>query len=223
MFKDNQRGAINVLLFPLIASVLLLIGAVVFGYWAFSGRQDYKEHSDAKSQVAVTAALKVEDSKKDAQFAEEAKSPLKTYTAPAAYGALKVAYPKTWSAYVVESTSDANSTDVDGYFYPDFVPDISNQDNSYALRIQILNQSYATTLQTFDSPVQSGTATVTPYTLTKLKSVVGSEVTGTISDQKTGTMVVLPLRDKTVEVWTEGNQFLDDFNKIILPNLTFSP
>jgi len=223
MFRKNQRGAINVLLFPLIASIVLLIGAIIFGYWAFGGRQDYKEHSDAKSQAAVTAALKVEDAKKDAQFAEEAKNPLKTYTSPAAYGSLKVQYPKTWSAYIVEAGADSSSIAVNGYFFPDFVPDVGNQNNSYALRIEILNQSYANTLQVFSGQSQSGAISVSPYTLPKMKSSVGSEVTGKVSDQKTGTMVVLPLRDKTIEVWTEGTQFLDDFNKIILPNMTFSP
>jgi hypothetical protein len=36
-------------------------------------------------------------------------------------------------------------------------------------------------------------------------------------------MVVLPLRSQTVQIWTEGTQYVDDFNKLILPNFSFSP
>jgi hypothetical protein len=36
-------------------------------------------------------------------------------------------------------------------------------------------------------------------------------------------MVVLPLRDKTLQLWTEGTQFENDFNNNILANFSFSP
>jgi hypothetical protein len=39
----------------------------------------------------------------------------------------------------------------------------------------------------------------------------------------TGTMVLLPMRDKTLEIWTEAPAYLADFNTYILPNITFSP
>jgi hypothetical protein len=39
----------------------------------------------------------------------------------------------------------------------------------------------------------------------------------------TGTMVLLPMRDKTLEIWTESNDYLNDFNTYVLPNMTFAP
>ena len=39
-----------------------------------------------------------------------------------------------------------------------------------------------------------------------------------------GTMVIVPIRDKTLKVWTESNSvFLKDFNEAVLANLTFVP
>ena len=55
---SDQRGALNGLLIPLILVVVLFLGAAGFGFWAFSSREDYKNNSDAKVAVAVTAAEK---------------------------------------------------------------------------------------------------------------------------------------------------------------------
>lgn len=220
MAKLRQNGAINALLLPLIVVVLLLIGAAVFAFWAYGGRQDYKNNVDQKIAAAVTVAKKAEDSKNAADYAEAAKNPLKTYVGPTDYGRLQVSYPKTWSAYIDQSSG--SNVVINGYFYPDYVPDI-NGTTSYALRVQIINQSYSQSLQGFTQSAQLGSVKVVPYTLPKLPSVVGSRIDGALSQTKKGTMIVLPLRDKTVEVWTEAPQFQNDFATYILPNLTFSP
>jgi len=47
-------------------------------------------------------------------------------------------------------------------------------------------------------------------------------VNGQIEPNKTVSMVILPLRDKTIEISTQGDQFRSDFTNNILPNLTFS-
>lgn len=220
MAKTRQDGAINILLLPLIVVILLLIGAAIFAFWAYGGRQDYKNNVDQKVAVAVSAARKAEDTKNAADYAEAAKNPLTTYTGPADYGLLKVSYPKTWSAYIGQS--GGGDVVIDGYFYPGYVPDITGS-TSYALRVQIINQSYSQTLQNYTQSAQLGSVKVAPYSLPKLPSIVGSQVSGALSQTKNGTMIILPLRDKTVEVWTEASQFQNDFTTYILPNLTFSP
>jgi hypothetical protein len=217
----NQAGRVSVLIFPLIFVILLLIGAVSFAAWAFTGRQDFKNNVDQKVAVAVNNALKVEDAKKDAQFSQDYKKPLKQYTGPSAYGSLKLQYPKTWSAYIDET--DNGATGLNGYFYPDFVPTLNNPANSYALRVQVVNQTYATVLKTLSGYVLSQRSVITPYSLPSLKNVVGSRVEGIVISGKVGSMVLLPLRDKTLELWTEAAQFDDDFNNIILANASFSP
>ena len=221
MLKHNQDAAINGLVISLILTVLLLVGALGFGAWAFSGRQDYKNNVDSKINTAVAVAVSHEDKVKNAQFAEDAKKPLKVYQGPEAYGSMMISFPKTWSAYVDDS-GKGNAL-VDGYFAPGTVPAITGDNSVFALRVQVTNQSYAQTLQSFADQQQTGKVTVSAYALPKLPKIVGVEAVGQINDQTSVTMVVLPLRSQTLQIWTEGTQYLNDFNSNILPNFTFSP
>ena len=221
MIKHDQNGTINVLLIPLLVAVLLLIGAIVFGSWAFSGRQDYKNNVDQKISAAVDSATKREDAVKDAQFAEASKLPLKVYSGPETYGSILLSYPRTWSGYV--NNIDGSSSPIDAYFQPDVVPPTQSETSTFALRVKVLASSYASTVSSFSGQVQQNTVTVTPYALAKVPSVVGVRVDGQIEPNKNGSMVILPVRDKTLEIYTESNQFLGDFNNSILPNFSFSP
>lgn len=230
MIKHNQDGAVSGLAVSLVLAIVLLIGAIAFAVWAFSGRQDYKNHTDAKITAAVTVAKQQESGLKDKQFAEAEKNPLKTYTGPQAYGSIVLSYPKTWSGYVASSSNgNSGSALVDGYFDPGVVPSVSDPASVFSLRVQVLSQAYAQTLSSINNSQQSqNPPTINAYALPKVPKTVGVEVTGALpnsnsSTPKTGVMVILPLRSQTLEIWTEGNQFLSDFNNYILPNFTFSP
>jgi type II secretory pathway pseudopilin PulG len=221
MIKHNQDGAVSGVLMSLIVAVVLLLGAIGFGAWAFTGRQDYKTNVDAKVAVARDLAKQQEAAVKDAQFAEDAKKPLKTYQGPDQYGSVALQYPKTWSGYVDDTGK--SSAIIDGFFAPGVVPSLTDQNSVFALRIQILSQPYAQVLQNFSGQQQTGKLAVTAYSLPKLPGIVGVRLTGQLNDRSTVTMVVLPLRSQTLQIWTEGTQYLDDFNNNILPNFSFSP
>lgn len=221
MNKHNQDGAVSGVVISLVFAILLLLGAIGFGAWAYTSRQDYKDNVDAKVSVAEDAARKDESIKKDKQFAEDYKKPLKTYIGPDAYGSLVITYPKTWSGYV-DDTGTGNAT-VDGYFAPGIVPSKEDKDSVFALRVQIVNQTYSQTLKALESKQEDGKLKAEAYALPKLPKVVGVKVTGELDSQKTGTMVILPLRSQTLQIWTEGTQYLSDYNNNILPNFSFSP
>jgi len=224
--KHNQSGAINGLVISLIFTVLLLIGALAFGGWAFSGRQDYKNNVDAKISVAVAAANQKQSAADQVTFDQEAKQPLRAYDGPEAYGSLVVNYPKTWSAYVDDTgTGGADNALVDGYFAPGTVPSTTGTSSVFALRVQVLPAGYAQTLQTLAGQEQQGKLTVSAYSLPKLPKVVGIEAVGQVPTASLSnvTMVILPLRSNTLEIWTQGSQYLSDFNNNILPNFSFSP
>lgn len=216
MIKHNQDGAVNPLLLPLIGSAILLVSTLAFGSWAFTSRQDYKNNTDQKIGLAVTAAVAEEGQRKDKEFAEISKSPLKTYSGPEQFGSLQLQYPKTWSAYV----SDRGEDDLNGYFNPNVVPDTADDAATFALRIQVVDQPYSDVIDEFDNVEE---VTVTPYALPKMPKIVGVKVSGQIEQEKQGTVVILPIRDKTLRVFTESKDFENDFNNIILANLTFSP
>ena len=221
MSKLNSTGAINVLLIPLILMVLFFFGAAGFGVWAFTSRADFKNNVAQKSAVAAAAARDAQSSVDAAKYAEQIKQPYDSYIGPAAFGNITVNYPKTWSGYVVGN--DRGSTPVAGWFNPGTVPSVTDQTNNFALRVELVTSSYQTVLSEIKPRLDKGTATIQPYTLPKVPSVVGSRVEGQISAIKQGTMIIMPLRNMTLKIWTESNDFKGDLDTNILPNLSFVP
>lgn len=219
--QHNQNGSVSPLLISLVVTILLLIGVGAFGLWAFSGRQLYKTQTSQIVAGAVSSARQQEDNKLNESFAQAEKSPLQTYSGPQAYGSLVVNFPKTWSAYVDDSGN--GQALVDGYFHPGVIPSLTDQHSIFSLRVEVVSEAYSQVLQQYQSNQQSGKDTVIPYKLPKVPSVIGVEVSGTLQDNKQGTMVILPLRNQTLQLWTESTQYLNDFNTLILPNFSFSP
>lgn len=208
------------LIIGLVITVLLLIGAVIFGFWAFASMQDYKNNSDKKAAAAVVVANEEQKKQLDAQYAEQEKSPLKSYTSPSQFGSVKLVYPKTWSAYVVEQTSGSNP--VDAYFYPDFVPNTGGK-NNYYMRMQISSAPYKAEVDKFKSLAQQGKVTVTPFKPEQVKdATVGVRIDGQLESDKKGSLVILPVRDKVLKIWTESDAAANDYN-VVLKNLTYSP
>lgn len=216
----DTRGSINTLLIPLILCVLLLLGSLGFGLWAFMSRQDYKDNVDQKVATAVEIAKKETETAKDNEFAESEKQPLKNYQGPSSLGRITMKYPKTWSGYVDES--GRGSAELDGYFHPTTVPGLQS-DTSYALRVQVSSRPYSDEAKAFDSKTKSGAVKISSYRPRNVSDVVGMRIEGEIESKKQGIMILLPSRDKTIKIYTESNQFYNDFNKNILPNFTFTP
>lgn len=215
----SERGELNILLIPVILLGVLFIGAASFGVWAYMSRQDYKDNSDAKVAKAVAINTKDVQAKDAVNYAEAAKQPLKFYTGPEPYGSLKITYPKTWSGYVITDGSNP----LDAYFNPDVVPNTSGRASTFALRVQIVDQAYATTVNQYSTYVKQGKATAAPYKLPKVQSVIGQRIEGQIANNKQGTVIILPIRDKTLKMWIESTSFKPDFENNVLPNTTFSP
>lgn len=217
---SRQEGSINILLIPLIVSIVLFFAALIFGLWAYAERQDYKNNVDGKVATAVEIAEKEVATQKDNEFIEREKEPLKEYKGPDTVGAVLIKYPKTWSAYVSESGQNGDS--IDGYFHPNFVPG-TQSDTAYALRLEVVNSTYASELKSFDSSVRQGKTRARPYKPVNVENVVGTQLSGDIGDRKTGVLILLPLRDKTIRLWTESDQYTKDFTKNILPNFSYTP
>lgn len=208
------------LLIAFVICVLLLLGTIGFGIWAYLERTDYKNNSDQKADAAVLVAVQEEASRKDAEFVEREKSPTRIYKGPSAYGGVSFKYPKTWSGYVVEK--DKSQKQIDGFFHPGIVPDV-NGDTGFALRVQVLDRPYADIIKSLQSKVNSGKLKLSAYKPKNVKGVSASRVTGEYNQGQNDTLVFVELRDKTLQIWTESNSFVGDFDKYILDSLTFSP
>ena len=191
-----------------------------FGIWSFMSRQDYKDNTDQKVAAAVAVAVKETQTEKDNEFAEKEKNPLKTYQGPSDLGSIIVKYPKTWSSYV--DSSGRGSAPLDGYFYPTTVPG-TNSGTAYSLRVQVVERSFSDEVRAYDSSIKNGKSSASAYQPVNVSGVVGVRVDGEIRSQQQGIMVLLPLRDKTVKLFVESDQFYNDFEKNILPNFSFIP
>jgi hypothetical protein len=208
--------------------VILLVVAIIFGVWAYSGKESYKNSSNQKIAAAVTLAESQQMAIDTRNNNIANQNPLDTYTGPSEYGSLDIQYPKDWSVYmIVASSGDNNSSNpVQGYFQPGIVPDTQNSNNLFALQVEVMQQPYNQVVANFDSQAQSGHVTVNPYSLPKVPSAIGVMVSGQIETNISGSMVVLPLRDTTLEIWTETSptfNYSSDFTNTILPNFSFSP
>lgn len=209
----------------IVILTLLLIGSLIFGGWAYAGRQSYKNDSDKKAAVAVEAAKKEQTAQLQAQFAEQSKSPNKTFTGSPTYGSITFNYPKTWSAYL-----DSNNTSepINGYFHPDVVPGTQSK-VAFALRVELVNTDYSQIVQQFTNSSQKK-VTASAYLPPKMNGVAnaqpGTLFTGAINNQdqtQNGALLAIKVRDKTLEISTQSNDYMDDFNNIILASLTFAP
>lgn len=219
--KHNQNGAINALLAPLIISIILLIAAVSIGIIEYNNELKFVNNVKQEIAAAVNKAVNQESTAKNLAFAQAEKYPLATFQGPSSFGSLFIKYPKTWSAYI-DDTGNGSAL-VNAYFDPNFVPSINSQNSVYALRVQLINNPYSQQIQQFTGLQQAGKTTITPYSLPKLPNIVGIKVSGVLPNSKTGEMVVLPLRTSTLEIYTEGSLYLNDFNNNVLPHFSFSP
>lgn len=218
----GERGEMNVLLIPVILLAVFFIAAGSFAFWAYGSRENYKNNTNQIVATAVTANTNSVQSQDAKKYAEEAKNPLTIYSGPDAYGSVKVSYPKTWSAYVDTTNS---STPLDAYFHEGYVPSTDSQ-QTYNLRVQVNSQSYSDILNQYTGQIQTGQISASPYSFPKVPNIIGTKLTGAIvpnDPSGQGVLIVIPLRSTTLEVWTESNDYLPDFNTYILPNLTFSP
>lgn len=222
MLKRNQRGSIASLSVVIILALAFAVAAG-FGGWAFMSRQDFKNNSDAKAAAAVDAAKKTQTAELQKAFADQAKLPYKTYKGPTTYGSVSFNYPNTWSGYVDES---ASSEPINGYFYPGIVPGLQSK-AAYALRVELVDTDYSLVLGVHDSQIKDGSAKASAYIPPKMVGAanvqVGTRLDGALDSDITGSMVIIKVRDKTLQVYTQSNDFLNDFNNTVLPSLTFAP
>ena len=221
VMKLNQNGSSTGLIISLVTISVLFIGSVAFGFWAYSGRQNYKNNANQLISTAVSNAKQEQQQVDNKAFFVEEQKPLIKYVGPQSYGTITVYYPRNWSSYV---NTSSNGYPVDGYFFPGTLPSVTDSGSvNFALRLQVDPQPYSTTLAYYSSEVTNKLATVTAYSLPKVSNVVGVKVVGELQNNTHGTIVILPLRNETLEVWTEGTAYLSEFNTDILPNLSFSP
>jgi hypothetical protein len=222
---NSGAGPGRSLLFTVLLAALLVI-SLVFGGWAFKNMQDYKNNSNKKTTTAVNSAVAAAKQAQKAQDDQDNKSPNKVFQGSATYGSIRFDYPKTWSGYVDTTSS---SEPINAYFHPDVVPGIQSK-TAFALRVELLSTDYSQVVQQLSSQIQQGTVTAKAYLPPKLNGVTnvqpGTLFSGQVNSQdntQRGTLLAIKVRDKTLEISTQSNDYLSDFNNTVLSSLSFAP
>ncbi|MEX0748482.1 MAG: hypothetical protein WD467_00790 [Candidatus Saccharimonadales bacterium] len=204
----NQKGnTTNVVIWTLaFMSVTLL----VLSTWALY--KYYLERTTVDDQVkaAVETARADQQELAEAEFEIERRSPYRTYTAPDIYGGISIDFPKNWSVYVEDSTAAREQIDL--YIHPQIVRLQRNVDAPYAFRLQLRDELYSEVVEDYQSSIEQGELSSRAVTVADIDGV---RLSGQISGEQTGTAVVLPYRDKTILLWTEGGNYVAEFNDML--------
>lgn len=214
---NNGIKSVNVSLIMAIVLGLTTIAALGAFVWAYIERDHYQNETDLIVADAVNQAREEQYQADEEVFLEEAKKPFSVFTSPSDYGSVSFEYPRTWASYNDKSDNSGYSV----YFYPTMVPAIK-ADTAFALRLNVSNQSYDTVVRSFNSQVTRGELIATPIA-TARDGFQGLRLDGQLSKSLNGSVIVFRVRDKTLTLQVDSQDFMADFNNTILPSLTFSP
>ena len=208
----------------LVTSIFFALTTIVglIGYLTTSSEiERYERESDVIVNEAVNEA-KLEQKEEDARhFFEESKKPYAEYNGPADFGSIRFSYPNTWSVH-------NNKFDQNGYqivFHPGVIPVISDN-TALALRVSVINKQYETVVSEYETFVVQGQLRATVINVAQTESFSGYEgikLEGAINEVLAeGTIIILKLRDKTIQIQTDATDWINDYNEIILPTFRYS-
>ena len=206
----RNRGEVNIL--AVMVVFLLLATFILGGLAIYYIGQFNKAQTTVDQQVAeaVEQAKKEQQALDEADFVQRQKMPYRTYSAPNVLGAISVSFPKNWNLYAEEKQND--QTQLNLFFDPDLVRSAQTYEGAYALRVTLEQTLYTKIIDGFKKQIEDGELRAQPI---KISNINGTRYSGLVGDGKQGLMIVLPVRDKTLTMWTESGNYASDFNKII--------
>lgn len=205
----HEVGSSNPYLIATIVLVVLFVGAGSFAIWSFVNYNEQKSNVDAKVSLAVAEAKRVQVEEDERKFAEREKQPNRVFVGPEDYGRLTFSYPKTWSTYVDRDASKGGA--YQAYLHRDVVPPVSSV-QQYMLRVSIEDKNYDNVIRTYEGRVEKGqlrssTASFNGHTAARFD--------GDLTNNIRGAAVVFKVRDKTVTLQTDADQFKSDFDALV--------
>ena len=218
VMKSFQGGYLgNPLTVPLAMAALMSVVFAGLTVYFYAQSREVRQNIDDKVAAAIVEAEAGIRKQLQKEFDEKAKRPFDTYQASPVLSGVKIVYPRTWSAYVIEDPDGRRQ--INGYFHPDYVP-TAKTGVKYALRLILEDGDYAKELKDYQRDIDSGSVKASPI---RVSGVKGTRLDGAIEKGVNSSMVIFPIRDKVLKVWTQSPDFLDDFNNTIVKNLSFNP
>lgn len=203
----NSKG----LVVGLGLSAALFLGLFV---WQFVQASQIRSNAQAEQDRAVAAANEELQEKLQAEFKTTLESDTSNFVGPDVLGRVTFTYPKTWSVFV--ETKGTNSIPLDVTMHPNAITDTTP---AFALRVQVIEEAYAEQVAEYNRSVEKGELTAKPVTYSEQN---GIRFDGLLEDDVQGSVVLLPLRDKTLLLQTESNNYQQVFTAI-LTSLNYVP
>lgn len=208
--KPKRQISLNI---PMILAGLLLISTIALGLLSINYANKYTEaKTDVDGQKAAAAAAAKEEQKvvDQKEHEEMDKQPYRTYQAPAVLGAIQAEFPKNWNVYAKEE--EKSDIQLDVYMYPGVVRDENSTTEPYSFRIRMQQKLYPEAMLPYQKRVEKGQLKAQTVTVS---GISGTRFDGAITDERTGAIILLPVRDKTLFIWTESPTYMTDYDQIV--------
>lgn len=205
----------NTLIETIILVVVCIIAAVaiVFAVYFYMQWNDLNTNFTAEKDRAVAEAQREQREVDDANLQETLKRETVQFTGPDDFGRVNFYYPKIWSVY--EAQDGTRNSDYRAYFAPAPVNSLDDEASRYAVRFEILNQSYDDVASQYASMVREGVLTTQPFTADNGK-ITGTRYEGNLTEAIHGILVIAKVNDKTLLLQTDSSEvYTEDFNKIL--------
>ena len=208
--RNDQRGITNQSIIMMAGAGFVIIVLIGLNIYAFSQLKDARVNRDRYAADIVAEAKDDYESELQAKFIQKEKEPYLDFDGPDLLGGISFKYPKIWSGSLDQTVQ--GSEQINAYFHPGIVRTDNENERSYAFRLQLINSPYSDELRPYLSIIKKGEVKVKAVTFNDTEGV---RLDGQLEDVDRGSMVILPLRDKTLKIWTESEDFLADFDTLL--------
>ena len=194
----------------LILIIILGIGTIGFGLasiLAFGKAHTATATLNSSTANAARSAANTQKEADDKAAIVANESPYRTYTAPEAFGAFAISFPKNWNLTV--DLEDNDQSQVDMQLHPDMVRTVNNKIDLLATRVTLVREQMSDYLARFTSNKKISQTPVT------VSGIAGMKLTGTFPDARTTTMIVVPVRDKSLVFTNEDTTYAAEFQTIL--------
>lgn len=210
-FKHRDAGAFGRLMALIIACLVASVAIIVLLVFFLKAR-DIELNQASDDTMAIEQGKLQQQQEDDARYLEEDKKPFIEFQGvPSDLGALSFTYPRTWSVYVDEDGSERS--EYSAYFRPSEVLPVDKESSRYALRLKIVDRQY-TEVQAEYNNMDGLTAAVGGTTKSD-NGVSMIRYDGQISEEITGSVVLVEINDKTAILQTDADTYSADYELVL--------
>lgn len=214
-FTPSQRGEVNLLVVACaVLGIFVLVFAGLFINSYLNEQKTSKTVNDQKAAAYKAGQADGAETQKETDTAAAkaaAQNPYRSYVAPSAFGEFTIKFPKNWSSSVAENQNASNQVDL--IANPEFIRILSDNSINYALRVYLVNSTYAQTKSQYENQVKNKKSKATAQ---KVSGIDGTRYTGQYKQGKEGIAVLVPVRDKTIVFTTENTKYQSEFEATLV-------